>query len=365
MASGAGGQLALIKEGSLYHSLTSADLWQNFVSEGVTHNLEELEEGSITGRRDAPPSHKGIDFSDGDIEMEPNPNAIGHWLKGAMGTITSSIVTQAGSTGANSGDEAGKPYVWHEFRPRVSAYSARSFLEPYGLMIYRDVGSAFFVNGTVFPKLEFDIQAGQLVKATAGIMGRDSVRINRIAAIQSLVSSGGRPWVWDMASIEVSTNLTSAALAVDTNFEQLTITLETPVEGVVLLDGNKQYAEFQANDFRRVNFSGTMSFRDHDAYNKFTAYENVRVRATLLNVNSQIALGNIASLDGTAFLGYYGMRFHFPRFKYLSWGAPIGGPNRLQATFTAKAEYDDTEGVSMVVEVNNVTSGQVYTGSAA
>lgn len=365
MASGAGGQIALIKTGSLNHSVTSVNLWMNFVSEGVQHNLEELEEGSITGRRDAPPSHKGIDFSEGDIEIEPNPNAIGHLLKGNMGTITSSIVTDAGSTGANSGDDAGKPSVWHEFRPRVNAYSNRSFLEPYGLMIYRDVGSAFHINGTVFPKLEFDIQAGQLVKATVGIMGRDSVRIQRIAAIQSLVSSGGRPWVWDMASIELSTDLTSGNLAANTDFEQLTITLETPLEGVVLLDGTKKYAEFQANDFRRVNFSGTMSFRDHDAYDSFTAYESVRMRATILNVNSQIALGNIASLDGTAFLGYYGMRFHFPRFKYLTWGAPIGGPNRLQATFTAKAEYDDTEGISMVVELNNVTSGQVYTGSAA
>lgn len=365
MASGTGGQLAIQKASSLFAAQTSVDLWQNFVSESITHNLEELEEGSIIGRRDAPPSHKGIDFSDGDIEFEPNPNAIGHWLTGAMGTVTSSLVTDAGSTGANSGDDAGKPYFWHEWRPRVAAFSNRTFLEPYAVMIYRDVGSAFQVNGTIFPKLEFDISAGQLTKATVGIMGRDSVRIERIAAIESLVSSGGRPWVWDMASIELSTDLTSANLAADTSFEQLTITLETPHEGVVLLDGTKKYAEFQPNDFRRITFSGTQTFRDHDAYNKFIAYENIRMRITLLNVNSAIALGNITSLDATEFLGYYGMRFHFPKFKYLSWGAPIGGPNRIQATFTGKAEYDNTEDVSMVVEVNNVVSGTVYTGSSA
>jgi hypothetical protein len=75
---------------------------------------------------------------------------------------------------------------------------------------------------------------------------------------------------------------------------------------------------------------------------------------TLLNVNSNIALGNVASLDPAAFLGYYGMRLHVPRLKFLSWSAPIGGPNRLTASFTAKAEYDETEGNMWTLEMNNV-----------
>ena len=356
MASGAGGQIALVKAGSLYHQINSANLWTNFVSESIEHTLEELEEGSITGRRDAPTSHKGIDMGGGDIVLEPNPNALGHFLNGAFGTLTSSMITAAGSTGANSGEEAGKPYFWHEFVPRQTAYSNRSFLEPYGVMVYRDVGSAFMLNGSIFTGIEFDIQAGQLLTATVNVMGRDMRRIQRTAAINSLVSSGGRPWVWDMASVEVSTDTTSANLAVDTNFEQLTLGLTTPHEGVVLLDGTKQYAEFQLNDFRRVAISGTLSFRDQTAYDAFVAYESRRLRATFLNVNSNIWLGNPASVDATAALGYYGMRIHIPKMKFLSWSAPIGGPNRLQASFTAKAEYDDTAGNMLSVELFNVTS---------
>lgn len=356
MASGTGGQVALIFAGSLYHDLTSADLWTNFVSESLEHTLEELEEGSITGRRDAPPSHKGIDFGQGDLVLEPNPNAIGVFLKAYFGTATHSMITDAGSTGANSGDEAGKPYFFHEFTPRQSAYSEKTFLEPVGVMVYRDTGSAWQTNGAIVHGLELDIQAGALVGATANIMGRNVRRIERIAAIESLVSSGGRPWVWDMASVEVSTDTSTANLAANTNFEQLTMQFTSPQEGVVLLDGTKQYAEFQPNEFRRINISGTLSFRNQDEYDAFVAYENRRMRISLLNVNSVLALGNIASLDSDAMLGYYGLRIHIPRVKYLTWGAPIGGPNRLQATFTAKAEYDETEGFMNLVQLFNVTS---------
>ncbi len=358
MASGTGGQIALNKVGnnSLHFSVDSANLWTNFVSESIEHTLEELEEGSITGRRDAPPSHKGIDFGQGDIVIEPNPNALGNFLHGAFGTLTNSLVTDAASTGANSGTEAGKPYFWHEFIPRQDAFNENTFLEPYGVMVYRDTGSAFMLNGSIFTGIEFDFQAGQLVGTTVNVMGREMRRIERTAAINSLVSSGGRPWTWDMASLEVSADTTSANLAANTNFEQLTLGLTTPQEGVVLLDGTKFYAEFQPNDFRRINISGTLSFRNQDEYDAFTAYENRRMRISVLNVNSAISLGNVASLDADAFLGYYGLRIHIPAMKFLTWSAPIGGPNRLQASFTAKAEYDDTEGNMVSVELFNVTS---------
>ena len=356
MASGTGGQVALVKASSLGHQINTPDLWTNFVTESIEHTLEELEEGSITGRRDAPPSHKGIDFGGGDLVIEPNPNALGNFLNGAFGTLTSSMITDAGSTGANSGTEAGKPYFYHEFVPRQTAFSENTFLEPYGVMVYRDTGSAFMLNGSIFTGLEFDLQAGQLFGTTVNVMGKDMRRITRHAIVNSLVSSGGRPWVWDMASVEVSTDTTTANLAANTNFEQLTLGFTTPHEGVVLLDGTKQYAEFQPNDFRRVNISGTLSFRNQDEYDAFVAYENRRMRITLLNVNSVLSLGNIASLDADAALGYYGLRFHLPAMKYLSWSAPIGGPNRLQASFTAKAEYDDTDGSMIRAELFNVTS---------
>jgi hypothetical protein len=351
MASGTGGQIALIKSSSLYLDLTSADTWTNFVSESIEHNLEELEEGSITGRRDAPPSWKGIDFAEGDIVLEPNPNAIGNFLNGAFGTLSSSLNTEAGSTGASSTEAAGKPVFTHLFTPRQSAFDERTFLEPYTVMVYKDNGSAFFNQGAIFSRLDFNYQAGQLVGATVGLMARKVTRGERTAAINSLVSSGGRVWIWDMASFEVASGGSgSAFLAANTNFEQFQMSIETPQEGVVLLDGNKNYAEFQPNDFRRVNISGTISFRNQEEYNAFVAFESRYARITTTNQNSAVALGNPNSLFR------YTLQFDIPKMKFLTWSTPIGGPNRLQTSFTAKAEFDDVTGVMIQATLINVTS---------
>jgi hypothetical protein len=164
----------------------------------------------------------------------------------------------------------------------------------------------------------------------------------------ALRNPGGRPWVWDMTSVQVGPGVNS--LAANTNFESLTLKLDTPIEGVVLLDGQKNYAEFQVNGFRRVNINGTISFRSQDEYDAFTAYENRYLRLNLSNVNSNLVLGNPNSAS------YYGLQIDVPLMKVLTWSTPIGGPNRLVTTFTAKAEFDATSLYMIEARLTNTTS---------
>lgn len=359
MATGNGAQIAFLKLGSLYRDVNSLNIWTNFVSESLEHKLEELEEGAINGRRDAPPSYKGLDHGLGDINFEPNPGFLGHMLKGWFGTHVASTVTAAGSTGANSGTFAGAAQIYHKFTPNQAAFSDRTYLEPYNIGIYRDVASMFLFKGSILHTLKFDIAAQQLVKVSGSYQSRQVDRIDR-GNVASLVSSGGRPWIWDMASVELATSTASSALSSHPEFEKLDISYELPHDGVALLDGTKKYAEFVPSDFRRYKIGGTMSFRDQTAYDRFIAYEAVRFRMTFLNVNSNLMLGNPASLDQTNFLGYLGLRFHFPNMKFLSWSAPISGPNRITASFNAKAEFSESEGLSAVVELMNITNSIDY-----
>lgn len=364
MSSGNGGQLAFAKLGSLYSDVNTVNFWANFVSESLEHKLEEVVEGSINGRRDVPNSYKGVDHGQGDINFEPNPNFLGHMFKANFGTYVSSTITAAGSTGANSGNFAGAAQYWHQFRPTQTAFSDRTFFEPYNFMIYRDVGSAWLYKGAIVPTLTLELTAGQLVKATISVMARQVDRIQRTSAIQSFVSSGGRPWIWDNASIELSTTGTaSSALAARTDFESLKLSFEMATQGVAFLDGTKKYGEFSPTDFRKLTVDGTMSFRDQTAYDAFVAYDARRLRITMLNTNSFLFLGNPASVDATIFLGYPGLRLHIPQMKFTSWSAPIGGPNRLQAKFTAKAEFSEADGFSTSVEMLNiVSSSEITTG---
>jgi len=140
------------------------------------------------------------------------------------------------------------------------------------------------------------------------------------------------------------------SLASNTSFESLEISIETAHEGVVFLDGTKKYGEFQPSDFRRVNISGTQSFRDHAAYDDFVAYEAKYLRVTLTQVNSNLMLGN----PNSAY--YLSLQFDIPQMKYLSWGAPVGGPNRLQAQFTAKGEYSESDGYMIKAYLTNIQS---------
>jgi hypothetical protein len=362
MPSGNGAQIGFAKIGSLYSDVNTVNIWGNFTSETLEHKLDELEEASINGRRDAPNSYKGFDHADGDINIEPNPQTIGHFLKAWFGTHAASLVTNAGSGGANSGNFAGAAQMYHRFTPSQTAWDARTYLEPYNVMVYRDVGSAWLFKGAIQPQFKLMIAAKQIVKCTGSWMARTSDRIQRIAAIQSLVSSGGRPWLWDMGSFEISTTgVASASLFSTDKLETLNFNFNLPHDPISLLDGTKKAAEFVPSDFRRILIDGTMSFRDHAEYEAFKDYEPRRLRATFLNVNSNFYLGNPSSADATLFLGYPGLRIHLPQMKFTSYGAPIQGPNRIVANFSAKAEYSEADGISAMVELMNIVSSTQYT----
>jgi hypothetical protein len=355
MASGNGGQIAMSHIASLGTQTDTLDIWTNFKSDTLEHVLAELEEGAITGRRDAPESYKGIDEGKGDIVFEPNPNALTHLMKGFFGISSTTLMCDAGSVGTNPNTHA---YYHHFFTPRVFGHSKETFLNPFNVMVYKDVGSAFMFRGAIFPSLKFEINAGALAAMTGTVMAREVSLIDYTPVYSAnLKSLGGRPWVWDMASVEVSsTGILSASLMPNVNFEKLAVTLALPHTGVINLDGTKLYHEFSPSDYRRITFDGTLSFRDLNEYLAFRAYEDRRMRITLLNVNSSMMLGNPSSVDATGFAGYYGMRFHFPRFKFTKFSAPITGPNRITASFTAKAQTADDEGYSMAAEMLSMVS---------
>jgi hypothetical protein len=360
MASGNGGKIATSKIGSLYADVNSVNAFFGFTDETLEHKLDELEEGAITGFRDAPNSFKGLDHGTGDINFEPNPDAFGHVLNAWFGVHSPTVVTAATSTGANSGTFAGLAQTRHRFTPSNVAFSDRTFLAPYNVGVYRDVQSAWIFKGAIFPSVKLMFKANQLVKATATIMARDVGLLDYTAGMNSIPVTPGKPWVWDMASVEYSADTTSAGLAAITAFEEFNITFDLPHDGVPLLDGTKKYAEFVPSDFRRIKVDGSMSFRDEDTYTAFKNYEQHRMRLTALNVSSVLLLGNPASADASAFVGYPGLRIHMPALKFTSWSAPIKGPNRIVASFNAKLERSLAEGFSCAVDLLNSTDASVY-----
>jgi hypothetical protein len=336
----------------LYLSVQSVTRWHNFVSESIEHTISELEEGSITGYKDAPPSHKGLESAAGDIKIVPDPNAIGDWMRAVFGQSSGTVLCAVGSVNANPNVMGALGAIQHRFLPIQTAVDDKNFLPAYTMMVYKDLGSAFFYQGMCAYGIEWNIQANQLIDATVHIMARKVERFARTSSISALSQiAGSKPWIWDQASIQVSSGQTGFSnLVSNTNFESLNINLNVPIEGVVLLDGTKYNAEYQVNDFRRINMKGTLSFRSQAEYDAFIAYENRTLRATLRDTRSTSVLGNPSS----AF--FPSLQIDIPQMKYLTWSTPIGGPNRLQTSFTAKAERDTTSLYMIEAFLTNVTS---------
>jgi hypothetical protein len=239
----------------------------------------------------------------------------------------------------------------HRFVPSQTAYEERCYLPPYALALYKDTGSMMLFEGGVFPSIEFNIQAGQLAKSTVNFMSRNVTMFERITSLAALRNPGGKPWVWDAASVQMGPGVSS--LAAFDKFEQLTIKYETPMEGVVLLNATKKYAEYQVNGFQRVNLSGTMSFRNYDEYLTFKAYNNQFFRLAFSNQNSDQVIGNPASAY------FFGLELDLPQMKFLTWSTPVQGPNRLTTQFTGKGELDTTSLYNIEARLINTTSGYV------
>lgn len=358
MASGTGSQIAFIRTGSLAMDVASVIVgsvgggwrWTNFVSESIEHNIEELEEQAITGNHDAPPSHEGATSGAGDISIEPNPNALGAFMRAAIGVNSSTQVVDAGSTGTNSGAFAGAPGFTHYFKPRETAHDERSFNEPHAAMVYKDTGSAWFFNGALVGALNFNTTAGQLATTRISLMAREVTTRARTSLISSLVSSGGKPWIWDSVSIELGAN--SGSLAAVTEFEALELDLVIPHEGVLTHDGTKLWHKIVKSDFRRLNATGTLCFQNQNEYHQFQAYQNRHLRVTARqSANSTQLIGNPSS----AF--YPTLQIDVPLFKFTSFSVPIGGPNRLTASFNGKGERSDTFGLTVEYRLTNVVSG--------
>ena len=358
MASGTGSQIAIIRVGSLTLPNTTVMVgsfgggwrWTNFVSESIEHTIEELEEGALTGNRDTPPSHQGASFGQGDVNFEPNPNAIGSWLYAATGVLSSQLVVDAGSTGGNSGNFAGQAGFTHYFVPRQTEHDESSFNEPHAVLVHKDVGSAWLFNAGPITALSFNFTAGQLGTSRATLMSKAVGLMGRTSFVTSLVSSGGRPWIWDSVSVEIGPN--SGNLAAISDFESMELDLTVPHEGIVALNGEKGYAKFPSSDFRRLAVNGTLCFQTNSEYEQFVNYEPRHLRITARqSASSSQLIGNPSS----AF--YPTIQIDVPAFKMTSFSAPVGGPNRLVASFRGKGERADAYGLMVEYLLTNVTSG--------
>lgn len=319
MAYGTDGFIAVSKQ-NVWGTPTTNWHFMPFVSEGVVVNKELLMQESILDRYDEPPPLEGLETVEGDISMELNPIDCGPFLHAACGSATTTVILSG--------------TVWsHEFKLTQTRFDENAALNPYTFQIYRGVEEAFqFTDGQV-NTLEVNIAAGAVVKMSAGVICRTS----SLMAKTPTSHFGAKAFTWDQSSFSI------AGIAIK-DFEEVTISLNNALAGIVLLDGTKRRGRVQRDGYREIRVSGTIDLPNLNEYDQFIAQTERRL-VTSVQKPSAISAGH-----------YEKLTIDIPSFRYEAFPVSIGGPGRVTVGFAGRGVYNVGSKTTMSITLVNTKS---------
>ena len=308
---GINGHLGISAQQSFGTATSSWD-YMPILSESLTTNVEELIEESLQGRFEQGASHEGLLTVAGDIVFEPHPQLLGHFLRGALGQASGTIV---------SGTSAQQ---WEVVPTQTDFDAELCALPPFTLQLYRSVGSAWQFTDSIVNGLSLEIGGGSIVRATANMI----CRVSSLMTKTTPAFPTDAPWIWDAASVSIA----GAAYG---DFENLTLTINNNVEGVTLLDTTKLHAMYKRNGNRTFGVSGNVAFKNQTEYGLFRAQTEQRLQVHLLGL-TEASSGAYESLNLDA-----------PKMRYKSWPVAMGGPNRISVGVEGNLKYDTTSSYAL------------------
>lgn len=315
MAYGMLGHIGISRQNSFGTAASSWD-YLPIISESLTTNIEQLVEEGLRTRFEEGPTHEGILTVTGDIVFEPHPIMLGHFLRGVTG--------QASSTEVLSGQGV---YEW-EFLPRQTDFDSKCALPPYTIQVYRDEGNAWEFTDSVIHTLTLEIAGGAIVKGTASVLSRISSLMTKTVPAYPT----GDPWTWNTASLSI-------AGTANGDIENITITIENPIEGITLLDTNKYHGKYKRTGFRNTRVFGMMDFASQTEYNQFRSQAEQRYLVTLTGATLP-ASANMLILD-------------MPKVRYTAYPVNIGGPGRISVSFDGVCKYDTSSSYAIRPTLTN------------
>lgn len=296
---GVNAHLGLAKEAVFGTPLAATD-YVMFVSESLSHEIEQLMETSLRGSPDEPPQFAGLETFRGDVVFEGRPQLLGYFLQSCLGNPATS------GTG---------PYT-HVFTPRTDAFSDLCALQPYTLEIHRDLGAgnAFQFAGSIVNTLALEFGVGQkILKCTAGIIAKDLANIAKTTPSYA----DENPFLWHQAAISVGGSGNQ-------NLESLGLTINNNCEGIPLLNGTKKIAKIKRTGYRTLDFSATFDVDDLAEYNRFKNQTETAFVITLTSGTDELKL-------------------ELNKVRYTAFPLNVSGPGRLTVAVTGKAKYDATK----------------------
>jgi hypothetical protein len=314
MAYGHRGHLGVTFQESFGTTFTGSPFYVPLVSERIGERIEQLVEANVYGRLSEPPTHEGTHEIGGEIRTEAHPIYLGVWLKAALG--------QAASTLQDS------VYV-HEFLPAPADWDAFAALPPLTLEVHRDVGSAYLYADMLAGALTLEVAHGQLLGATAEVLGGRSAR----QAASAPDFRPGRPWTWDV----VSASYDGAGIA---EFRRLSVAFDNRLAPQYALTGGKGPHRIKRDGAQQVRVEGTFLLENDLLFAEYLDQAEKRLLVVL--TGEGIGSGYTATLT-----------LDVPRLRLSEVAPQLSGPGQLEVNFAGAGVFDATSGYALRATLTN------------
>ena len=321
MATGALGYMAISPQNS-FGTAQASFSGVPFVSETLVHRLDKLPVQGIRATLIEAGAVPGIERSEGDVVVEPDPCGIGWFLRGIFGEPVSTLTnTDAGQ-------------YTHVFNMKFTDWTQKCCVPASTLWVWRGTQDGFQFTDLVFPRMTLTIDANALVRATFSAIGRTVSLTNQASVISNSMFQGAtdKPFAWNVASVSIAGTAPEV-------YESLTWTVDGMVEGVVVLDATRKYNKFGRRDRPTIRANGRIDLENLDEYDRFAAQSTNRLFV------------NLRPMVGTSGNGQ--MLIDIPSFEYDSVDAQVGGPGRVSVDWTGRALYNTGSATAMTITLIN------------
>lgn len=313
------GRVGISFQNSYGTSNTTSMHWLEPISESVALQKPPLISEALRGVFDDGEHYEGANLIGGDLAIEVAAIPLGVLLKGAVGAPTS--VQSAG-------------IYTHTFLPPQSDAQEDCANPPFTMHKYYDVGSADVFSDLNISVLELSIANGELLQATATIVGGTEGH----AAASTATYRSETHFPWQVASVSI-------AGAGNCDVADMTVTLDNALEAQHTLCAKKYPSRIKRTGFRTLTVGGTIKFADTNEYQAFLAQSE-----RFLKVHFE-GLTSIQSGYNEA------ITIEVPLLRHTEFSPQAGGPGELEVGFSSKGVYSVGSSYSCKFTVVNTIAG--------
>lgn len=229
------------------------------VNESLNKTVDQIVEDNMYQRFGESPSHEGVNGVDGSIQIQPEPDGIGYFLKAAFGRVitTSDINDQT-----------------HVFLPLdISDFDDKAALPPFTYIVNRDVGSSMLYFDCLVNNITIEAANGELLSLSVDVMG--GAYQNNADVTPTFTDFN--PFPWNTSSVQFNGVFLG-------DLRSFTLQVANNLETVYTLAGSRTPDKIKRTGM--VNVTGTLVL-DFASNSLMTEFLDQNERQLFINFQSQ------------------------------------------------------------------------------